>query len=303
MELRERKPETLKEKWRAHYHSRDFTPTEDHANNTAMCLFAFMLISLLTEAVFFLVPRVFPEAKLIVTLICAFIFAETLVNWHRSYYDVANWVTAETKEKYYPGEPETPQGWRNCIKCQVDAPPRSHHCNYCGKCILKRDQHCYFTGSCVGFYNQKFFWTFCLWSTVGLVFAMFLQLSYLHKDLHLLSADIITYIPPVTLHKWIMGYISFGHVLLIMHFYLSIASFLVSGFLFLWQSLLIVYGFTAHEAWKNIIAFQGNSTAENIRSVFGKIRNIPVLILIPYRFEHGSDGIQWTIRYKRVKGQ
>lgn len=189
------------------------------------------------------------------------------------------------------------------ILFQLDAPPRSHHCKHCGKCILKRDQHCYFTGSCVGFFNQKFFWAFCLWASIGLFFGMFLQLSYLHKDLHLLSSDIIAYILPVTLHKWIMGYISFGHLFLVVHFYVCVIAFLVTGFLFLWQSLLICYGFTSHEAWKNIIAFQGNSVAENVRSVFEKIRYIPFLIIIPYRFEQTSDGIQWTIRYKRVKGQ
>ena len=186
---------------------------------------------------------------------------------------------------------------------QVDAPPRSHHCKQCGKCILKRDHHCFFTGSCVGFFNQKFFWVFCLWSTIGTIFAMFLQLSYLHMDLHLLSRDVIAYIPPVTLHRWIMGYITFGHLLLIVHFYLCIAAFLMSLFFFSWQSLLIFYGFTSHEAWKQILAFQGKSVAENVRSVFGRVRNIPVLIFVPYRFEHSTDGSQWEIRYKRVKGQ
>ena len=134
---------------------------------------------------------------------------------------------------------------------------------------------------------------------------MFLQLSYLHMDFHLLSASSITYILPVTLHQWIMGYISFGQLFLVVHFYTCIIAFLMSVFLFCWQSLLIVFGFTSHEAWKNIIAFQGNSTAENIRSVFGKIRYIPLLIFIPWRFENlgNNDGIHWNIRYKRVKGQ
>ena len=119
MELRERKQETLREKFRAHYHSRDFTPKEDHFDKAAMGVFGAMLISLLIEAVFFLVPRVFPETRWLVTLIVLLIFGEVLVNWHRSYFDVYNWVQAETKEKYFPREQETPQGWRNCIKCQV----------------------------------------------------------------------------------------------------------------------------------------------------------------------------------------
>ena len=119
MELRERKQETLREKFRAHYHNRDFTPKEDQFNQMAMGVFGFMLISLLIESVFFLVPRVFPETRWIVTLIVFIIFCEVSINWHRSYFDVANWVRPETKEKYFPGEQDTPQGWRNCIKCQV----------------------------------------------------------------------------------------------------------------------------------------------------------------------------------------
>lgn len=119
MELRERRPETLKEKFRTHYQNRDFTPKDGQTDIMAMCIFGAMLISLFTECVFFLIPRVFPEAKVLVILIATVMFIETLFNWHRSYYDVANWVTPETKDKYFPGEKETPQGWRNCLKCQV----------------------------------------------------------------------------------------------------------------------------------------------------------------------------------------
>ena len=130
MELRERRQETLKEKWRAHNQNRDFTPKDGQLDSMAMGLFGVMLTSLFIESIFWLVPRVFPEAKLIVSLIVTLIFIETLLNWHRSYFDVANWVTKETKEKYFPGEHETPQGWRNCIKCQVRLLTFCHRIRY-----------------------------------------------------------------------------------------------------------------------------------------------------------------------------
>ena len=119
MELRERHQETLKEKWRAHNQNRDFKPKDDQLDSMAMTLFGVLLSSLFVECIFWLIPRVFPDSKLIVSLIVTVITIEILFNWHRSYFDVANWVTKETKEKYFPGEQDTPQGWRNCIKCQV----------------------------------------------------------------------------------------------------------------------------------------------------------------------------------------
>lgn len=186
---------------------------------------------------------------------------------------------------------------------QVIAPPRSHHCNLCGKCMLKRDHHCFFTGSCIGFYNQKFYVMLCLWSTIGTAFTSYLQISYLHSHLPLNSADIIAYIFPATLHRCIMGYISFGQMLIILHLYVNIIMFFVALFGFLWQCLLISYGCTSYEAWKKISVFQGSTFVENIKSVFGSVVHIPILFFVPYRFEQSGDGIQWKLRRKRVKGQ
>ena len=42
--------------------------------------------------------------------------------------------------------------WKPCLICQVQRPPRVHHCPLCRMCVLKRDHHCFFTGSCVGEY-------------------------------------------------------------------------------------------------------------------------------------------------------
>lgn len=51
-------------------------------------------------------------------------------------------------------------GYFFCPHCKFYAPPRSHHCLICQKCILRRDHHCYFTGRCIGFYNHRYFFTF-----------------------------------------------------------------------------------------------------------------------------------------------
>ena len=169
--------------------------------------------------------------------------------------------------------------------------------------MLKRDHHCFFTGSCIGFYNQKFYVMFCLWSTISTCFTSYMQFSYLHSQLPIYSSDVIAYIFPATFHRWIMGYISFLQMLIILHLYINILSFIISVFAFLWQCLLIGHGYTSFEAWKNIQVFRGATVMENIKSVFGSVVNIPILFFVPYRFEQSGDGIQWKLHRKRVKGQ
>lgn len=181
---------------------------------------------------------------------------------------------------------------------QVDVPPRAHHCSFCGKCMLKRIHHCFLTGSCIGFHNQKFFIIFCLWSTIGSAYAMYLQLSYLNIDLPLNSADFIAYIPPVTLHKLIMGYITLGQAFIVAHFFTCVPVFIVSLFFLGWHLLLTFEGVTTHEAWKRNFMYKC-SKIQNIKSVFGSLLYIPLLLVFPFRFQQVGDGIQWK---KRTKG-
>ena len=41
-------------------------------------------------------------------------------------------------------------GWTYCPFCQLNSPPRAHHCQVCNECVLKRDHHCIFAGKCLG---------------------------------------------------------------------------------------------------------------------------------------------------------
>lgn len=133
MEVRERKQEpTLKEKLKEKWNTRDFTPKEDHSNMFGMNFFFILYVSLLIECLFFLVPQVFPETRWITTLLTIFVFSETLINWHRSYFDTANYVKTETKEKYFPDKEDTPEDWTSCFKCQVNIDVYI----YCHICVL-----------------------------------------------------------------------------------------------------------------------------------------------------------------------
>ena len=181
---------------------------------------------------------------------------------------------------------------------QVDVPPRAFHCSFCGKCMLKRVHHCFLTGSCIGFYNHRHFVTFCLWSSIGSVYCMYLQLSFLNMDLPLNTTNFITYIPPVTLHQLIMGNITIGQACVVAHFFVCAPVFLVALFFFFWHLLFVFEGVTKYEAYHNQFAYK-RSKLENINSVFGSLLYIPLLIIFPFKLPQSGDGIQWK---QRVKG-
>lgn len=58
-------------------------------------------------------------------------------------------------------------GWRLCQPCEARgfpriAPPRSHHCHTCGRCVLRMDHHCMFFNACIGQANHRHFFLFVL---------------------------------------------------------------------------------------------------------------------------------------------
>ena len=54
-----------------------------------------------------------------------------------------------------------------CQKCSKKRPGRAHHCKICNQCILKMDHHCPWIANCVGHGNQKYFYTFLFYATIG----------------------------------------------------------------------------------------------------------------------------------------
>ncbi|XP_026860841.2 palmitoyltransferase ZDHHC16B isoform X3 [Electrophorus electricus] len=57
-----------------------------------------------------------------------------------------------------------------CKKCIVPKPARTHHCSVCDKCVLKMDHHCPWLNNCVGHFNHRYFFSFCLYMTVGCIY-------------------------------------------------------------------------------------------------------------------------------------
>lgn len=57
-----------------------------------------------------------------------------------------------------------------CKKCIQPKPPRTHHCSICNKCFLKMDHHCPWMNNCIGFYNHRYFVSFCIFMWLGTVY-------------------------------------------------------------------------------------------------------------------------------------
>ncbi|XP_074855438.1 palmitoyltransferase ZDHHC16 isoform X4 [Carettochelys insculpta] len=97
--------------------------------------------------------------------------------WHLTY---GHWNLFMIVFHYYmaittpPGHP--PQARSNtvavsiCRKCIAPKPARTHHCSICNRCVLKMDHHCPWLNNCVGHYNHRYFFSFCLFMTMGCVY-------------------------------------------------------------------------------------------------------------------------------------
>ncbi|XP_050816457.1 palmitoyltransferase ZDHHC16 isoform X8 [Gopherus flavomarginatus] len=97
--------------------------------------------------------------------------------WHLAY---GHWNLLMILFHYYmaittpPGHP--PQAKSNtvavsiCRKCISPKPARAHHCSICNRCVLKMDHHCPWLNNCVGHYNHRYFFSFCLFMTMGCVY-------------------------------------------------------------------------------------------------------------------------------------
>ena len=102
--------------------------------------------------------------------------------------------------------------WVQCLSCQHQRPPRSHHCPLCKACILKRDHHCFFSGVCIAANNQRFFLAFLFWTVPLTIIGVVHILPHAYYTV-LPEHDANLYhllIPPYTLILAIFGYSSYA---------------------------------------------------------------------------------------------
>ena len=187
-------------------------------------------------------------------------------------------------------------GWQHCLTCQLDVPPRSHHCSMCNRCILKRDHHCFFAGACIGYYNQRHFFFFLIYTILHCAFAIYLQLSYVNLSVPF-TDNYLTYIMPAFFLQYVTGDVSLGSVLLLLHSY-DLLAHLVCAFLFLvWQAVIIVKGQTSYEAWKGVKLYN-NGTISNVVAVFGLPAYYCLVPFVALQFPMDGDGCRWVFNSK-----
>ncbi|KAI7896792.1 DHHC palmitoyltransferase-domain-containing protein, partial [Mucor mucedo] len=68
-------------------------------------------------------------------------------------------------------------GPRFCKSCAVYKPPRSHHCRYCKRCVLKMDHHCPWINNCVGHNNYGHFVRFIIFANTACIYVLVLLVA------------------------------------------------------------------------------------------------------------------------------
>lgn len=298
MEVRERKAQTpLKEKLSDHYRKRDFTPKKKDVSKLGIAFFWGMTISLFLESVFYLIPHIFSGWNMVIFILLAiFTLFLTTINWMGMFFGSTGFVDKELSKKHFPQATETPRGWKYCPTCQVDAPPRSFHCTHCNACILKRDHHCFFSDSCIGFYNQRFFILYIVYMVWGNIWALYLQITYLN-DVYPLNSfyDFFSFFPLVGIVQFLLGKFSILNAILMIQIPLCCLCLCAAVFFLLFELMLILKGVTSYESHRTGPIYD-QGIGNNIRSVFGPIKTIPLQILFPlFRVDQQSDGSQWEI--------
>ncbi|XP_052765197.1 uncharacterized protein LOC128206646 [Mya arenaria] len=139
--------------------------------------------------------------------------------------------------------------WKPCDKCQLNAPPRCHHCPFCNVCVLKRDHHCFFAGKCVGFENQRHFIVFLIWASFSTTYAMVYFLPFFYNNV-LIDHSWWDCFFPVTLFKFVIGHVDFYHFNLITCFTMNFLFVFLSTAFLLEQYQLVSAGWTQFEQTK-----------------------------------------------------
>lgn len=101
---------------------------------------------------------------------CCFILSRIKINEERKRSDLYKHRTANTRIEdsadnaavYHPMPNDT-----FCHKCDINRPPRSHHCRVCNFCVLEYDHHCPWINGCVGYNNYRNFVLLILYVMLG----------------------------------------------------------------------------------------------------------------------------------------
>ena len=117
-----------------------------------------------------------PKLKIIISLIFYFCSSMTIICHTFCIYNNPGTIDNNKLEKLKENEKEF------CRKCNNYRPLRAHHCSTCNKCIMKMDHHCPWIFNCVGYGNQKIFFLFLFYATLGCFIAFVCLITNFFTD-------------------------------------------------------------------------------------------------------------------------
>ena len=185
------------------------------------------------------------------------------------------------------------KGWRYCLICVRNAPPRSHHCPLCNFCVFKRDHHCWFVGYCVGFQNHRYYICMIAHCWIAALYGNIYNYDFVMETLGELSIkNILTLFAPhaawlfggFELYKFFIRTMSmFGFVLLVMFTVLLRI-----------QIVQMVNGQTRYERSKAIREYS-QDWHETVREVLGE-RHFLVFLLPWFKSRLPGDGTKFKVK-------
>ncbi|KAK6113049.1 DHHC palmitoyltransferase family protein [Brugia pahangi] len=184
-------------------------------------------------------------------------------------------------------------GYRFCYNCQLNEPPRSHHCPVCDRCVFRRDHHSSFVAVCVGHFNQRYYISaICSLWIISLTVLMW-NWSFMWTSLGGFSPlqlwELI--VPHLAL---IFRIISFSQFLCVMTFIFSFTVFVFLCYLITAQLFCLYRGQTRVEYLMDVHAYN-LGFMENVRQAMG--RRWFIALLMPFISSPlDSDGLSYPTR-------
>ncbi|KAI1887020.1 hypothetical protein AGOR_G00201740 [Albula goreensis] len=189
-----------------------------------------------------------------------------------------------------------------CKKCIIPKPARTHHCSICNRCVLKMDHHCPWLNNCVGHFNHRYFFSFCLFMTMGCIYCSVSARDMFVDAYSAIESYYQTPPPPFTFRDKMF------HKGIIYLWVLTSSVAIALGGLTLWHAILITRGETSIE--RHINSKETKRLKEKGKVFrnphhFGKINNWKVLfgvekrshwltrVLLPSGHAPFGDGLTW----------
>uniref|UniRef100_A0A1A8K0J8 Palmitoyltransferase n=1 Tax=Nothobranchius kuhntae TaxID=321403 RepID=A0A1A8K0J8_NOTKU len=189
-----------------------------------------------------------------------------------------------------------------CKKCVAPKPPRTHHCSICSICILKMDHHCPWLNNCVGHFNHRYFFSFCLYMTLGCIYCSISSINMFLEAYNTVESYFQTPPPDYSFSD------STAHKCIIFLWVLTSSVAVALGGLTLWHARLINKGETSVERHiNNKEAKRLKEMGKVFRSPYhhGRTNNWKLLfgvetrshwltrVLLPSSHPPNGDGILW----------